>query len=47
MLDASGFINEILCDAEVAWLRARKVRSLSPSQLEDYVAWETKKGGRK
>ena len=47
MLDASGFINEILCDAESTWLRVRKVRSLSPSQLQDYVAWETKKGGTK
>ena len=43
MLDASGFINDILCEAEQKWLRARKVKSHNPTQLAAFLAWEKSK----
>ena len=45
MLDASGFIKTILSPDERKWLRARKQKSMSYSEWEKFVAWETKKGG--
>ena len=45
MLDASGFIKKVLSHAERAWLRARKMRAMSPSEAEKFLAWE-KKGGQ-
>ena len=45
MLDASGFINKILCHEENKWLRARKMKSASVSEWNAYLAHE-KRGGK-
>lgn len=45
MLDASGFINSILCPEERMWLRARKERSLSSPEWQAFLRFE-KKGGQ-
>ena len=44
MLDASGFINRILCKEERKWIHERKLRSLNPEQLRSYLAWKEKGG---